>query len=326
MSVVTLRWHPRVGRATRVVALASTAVVASGLCLAGTAQATPARHARAAVIAPSFSVARRSPAVAHESLAGEWRSKTNGSVYDFVKSGARSYSGLVVDGGCASVPGDIKDTAHGNGNYTGTENVFSSFDPCTVSGTATNTIQISSDGRMAQWDSAGCSDCGPQTWIRVASPYRFILPRSLKNPSAWRKALTARHHDHPAIDIAVSVGTPYFAITAGIVTHTKAAGNCGKGIVLQGTDGVQYEYCHGSKWIVASGTFVDAGQELGLTGNTGASHGAHLHFQITFPLVPKTLRCPQTLLLALYDNTKPRPDAHTVHTLPTSGCVYVKKK
>lgn len=326
MSIIEVRWAPRTGRATRIAVLVSAAVVTSGLLLASTAQATTARRSGAAVIAPTFSAARRSLAVGRESLAGEWRSKASGSVYDFVQSGAKSYSGLVVDGGCASAPGDIKDSAHGKGYYTGTENVFSSFDPCNVAGTATNTIQISSDGNTAKWDSAGCSDCGPQTWTRIASPYKFILPRSLKSPSAWRKSLTAKHHDHPAIDIAVSVGTPYFAITAGIVTHTKAAGNCGKGIVLQGTDGVQYEYCHGSKWIVASGTFVAAGQELGLTGNTGASDGAHLHFQITFPLVPKTLRCPQTLLLALYDGTKPRPDAHTVQTLPTTGCVYVKKK
>jgi hypothetical protein len=100
------------------------------------------------------------------SLAGKWLSEGNGVVYDFVQTGASTYSGYVVDGGCAGTPGDIMDSAHGDGYYSGTENVFSSFDPCTVSGTATNTIQIFSDGETAEWNSSGCSDCGSQKWTR----------------------------------------------------------------------------------------------------------------------------------------------------------------
>ena len=100
------------------------------------------------------------------SLAGEWLSKT-GTTYIFTDNGGGAFSGYVKDGGCASTPGDIQDTSQGDGAYSGHENTFSSSDPCTVAGTATNTIQISSDGKSAQWDSAGCSDCGPQSWTRV---------------------------------------------------------------------------------------------------------------------------------------------------------------
>jgi hypothetical protein len=39
-----------------------------------------------------------------------------------------------------------------------------------VAGTASNTIQISANGKTAQWHSTGCSNCGPQTWTRVAVP------------------------------------------------------------------------------------------------------------------------------------------------------------
>jgi hypothetical protein len=73
----------------------------------------------------------------------------------------------VIGAKCIDSSGDIKDTAEGKGHYTGTENTWSSLSPCTGAGTATNTIQISSDGETAQWDSAGCSNCGPQTWTRV---------------------------------------------------------------------------------------------------------------------------------------------------------------
>jgi murein DD-endopeptidase MepM/ murein hydrolase activator NlpD len=46
---------------------------------------------------------------------------------------------------------------------------------------------------------------------------------------------------------------------------------------------------------------VTGGQQLGLTGNSGNSQGAHLHFQIKTP----TLRCPQQFLLALHDGSPP---------------------
>jgi murein DD-endopeptidase MepM/ murein hydrolase activator NlpD len=135
----------------------------------------------------------------------------------------------------------------------------------------------------------------------ISAPYQFILPvNSISSPSV----LTRKHHPpHRAIDIPLPVGTPYYAITSGTVTRTNPRGECGTGIILQGDDGVQYTYCHGSRWLVSTGSHVAAGTELGLTGNTGHSEGPHLHFQIAYPVVrPRTLRCPQNLLLALYSN------------------------
>jgi hypothetical protein len=109
------------------------------------------------------------------SLAGEWISGAGDSrvYYDFDPAGGKNFNGYVVHGGCASVPGDIEDAAQGKGSYTGTENTFSSFDPCVIGGSATNTIQISANGETAQWDSAGCSDCGPQSWTRATPVWGF---------------------------------------------------------------------------------------------------------------------------------------------------------
>jgi hypothetical protein len=122
---------------------------------------------------------------ANLSLAGKWLSETNGAVYDFEQTGASTYSGYVVDGGCASAPGDIMDTAHGGGYYTGTENTFSTSSPCTVSGTATNTIQVSSDGGTAVWNSSGCSDCGAQTWTREGASSSC---QEVTDPAHWDTA------------------------------------------------------------------------------------------------------------------------------------------
>jgi murein DD-endopeptidase MepM/ murein hydrolase activator NlpD len=88
------------------------------------------------------------------------------------------------------------------------------------------------------------------------------------------------------------------------------------GVVVQATDGGRYVYCHLSRIDVAAGTTVKTASVLGLSGNTGHTTGPHLHVGISSG--DATARCPQTLLLAVYDGaTVPAPSA-----LPTSGCFY----
>ncbi|MCW2935538.1 MAG: Esterase [Actinomycetia bacterium] len=155
----------------------------------------------------------------------------------------------------------------------------------------------------------------------ISAPYQFILPdSSIHNP----RILAGQHHrPGNAIDIPVPAGTPYYAITSGTVTRTAPWGACGKGVILKGDDGVQYTYCGGSRWLVRNGTRVAAGTELGLAGNARQRRWSQLQFQIAYPATrPKTLRCPQSLLVALYDNavngkpgTVPNPQ-----DLPSTAC------
>jgi murein DD-endopeptidase MepM/ murein hydrolase activator NlpD len=66
---------------------------------------------------------------------------------------------------------------------------------------------------------------------------------------------------------------------------------------------------------VAGSTTVSTGQLLGYSGNTGNSTSPHLHVELKYGGVN---RCPQRLLLAIYDGmVVPHPS-----TLPTSGCTY----
>ena len=87
--------------------------------------------------------------------------------------------------------------------------------------------------------------------------------------------------------------------------------------MIEATDGGRrYVYCHLSRVDVAAGTTVPTGSVLGLSGNTGHSTGPHLHVGVSSP--DGTARCPQGLLLAVYDNSAvPAPSA-----LATSGCFY----
>jgi len=131
-----------------------------------------------------------------DTLAGEWISNIGGTpvYYDFDPAGKKSFNGYVVGHQCVDVPGDIRDVAHGEGYYTGTENTFSSFSPCVIAGPATNTVQVSSDGKTAQWDSAGCSDCGPQTWTRAAPIWGFDTSQPANTKFLASKAITKLGH------------------------------------------------------------------------------------------------------------------------------------
>jgi murein DD-endopeptidase MepM/ murein hydrolase activator NlpD len=126
---------------------------------------------------------------------------------------------------------------------------------------------------------------------------------------------TQPHHDFPAIDIPVPIGTPVYAVTNGVVVGTPTDGDCGVGVVLNGDDGAQYTYCHGGPGTqaVAIGDRIAAGQHLMDSASTGNSTGPHLHFSVE---ADGAYRCPQTFLVAIVDG---RPLAPQV--LPTTGCI-----
>lgn len=119
------------------------------------------------------------------------------------------------------------------------------------------------------------------------------------------------HHDYPAIDLPVPTGTDAYAITAGDAVVFTDSG-CGNGVELTGEDGALYTYCHFDSHAVESGP-VAPGDLLGATGDTGNSTGPHLHLQIK---TDGTLRCPQNMLLAIFDGEAPPAPTD----LPTSGC------
>jgi murein DD-endopeptidase MepM/ murein hydrolase activator NlpD len=119
------------------------------------------------------------------------------------------------------------------------------------------------------------------------------------------RELRDRHHDYPALDLAVRPGTKVLAVTPGRVKDTTGRGACGKGVILRGKDGFTYTYCHGNKRFVGPGKWVDAGDPIMASGNTGNSTGPHLHLQISRP--NGKLVCPQHLLPAWMKGVRKSP-------------------
>lgn len=103
-----------------------------------------------------------------------------------------------------------------------------------------------------------------------------------ENPQVYRKfGLPA----HEGVDMALPTSTPLVAVHAGIVSKAdnNPAGAYGKEVrLVWEAEGEQWEtiQAHCSQVIVQEGQSVQAGDLLALSGNTGHSTGAHLHFSL----------------------------------------------
>jgi murein DD-endopeptidase MepM/ murein hydrolase activator NlpD len=134
------------------------------------------------------------------------------------------------------------------------------------------------------------------------------------------------HHDYPAWDMAVPVGTPVFAMAEGTVVladgsqpiYRPGLSRCGNIVAIEGVDQVRYTYCHLASVDVANGDSVLSGQQIGTTGGqpghpgAGNTTGPHLHLGMKGQ---GRRLCPQGLLLSILGGNPVNP-----LTLPTTGC------
>lgn len=97
---------------------------------------------------------------------------------------------------------------------------------------------------------------------------------------------------HPGVDIAVPIGSPVRASGGGSVLQTGEDPEYGVFVVLEHPESLQSKYGHLSRTTVTAGQLVQAGQVIGLSGNTGRSSAPHLHFEIRregTPIDPRTM-------------------------------------
>ncbi len=86
---------------------------------------------------------------------------------------------------------------------------------------------------------------------------------------------------HAGIDFNGDLGDPVYAATDGKVTYaTYNDAGYGNLVMIMRKDGTQTRYAHLSKIKVKQGQRVQAGDLIGKIGNTGASSGPHLHFEV----------------------------------------------
>lgn len=125
--------------------------------------------------------------------------------------------------------------------------------------------------------------------------------RGASNSSSYPWKVTSGYHDgrtlsngdssaHNGIDFGIPVGTPIGSPVNGTVvsaqvdsrnTYPNGSKSGGTWIYILGDDGITYGFGHLSSiaaGLTKKGAKVSAGQQIALSGNTGYSTGAHLHF------------------------------------------------
>jgi len=85
---------------------------------------------------------------------------------------------------------------------------------------------------------------------------------------------------HSGIDIGTPMGTKLYAPLSGVVVQAGWYGNYGNAVVIQRDDGAVLILGHLSAVSVAPGQRVNAGDMVGLSGNSGYSTGPHLHVEM----------------------------------------------
>ncbi|MFJ4173087.1 M23 family metallopeptidase [Microbacterium sp. NPDC089696] len=125
-------------------------------------------------------------------------------------------------------------------------------------------------------NSGGGGTPGTGGWVRPHGGHRSAgygpRPKPCAACSGW----------HYGVDLANGCGAAIYAAQSGTVDYAGPKGNYGNYIRIQHGGGVASGYAHirNGGFAVRSGQWVNSGQVIAYAGNTGASVGCHLHFEV----------------------------------------------
>ncbi len=85
---------------------------------------------------------------------------------------------------------------------------------------------------------------------------------------------------HPGIDFTAPQGTPIYATGDGVITTAGGGTGTGNHVIINHGYGYETKYLHLVRIKVRGGQQVKRGEVIGWVGNTGASTGPHLHYEV----------------------------------------------
>ena len=148
---------------------------------------------------------------------------------------------------------------------------------------------------------AGCASAPPVLAPPVAEksvtqhqrgPVTFVhpLPGARISASFARYIIKSRNRQHHGVDFAAPSGTPVFAASSGVVLsadNSSLSEAFGNAVLIEHGDQLTSLSAHLSRLDVQLGQWVEAGQQIGLVGQTGRATGPHLHFELWRGSVPQ---------------------------------------
>lgn len=113
---------------------------------------------------------------------------------------------------------------------------------------------------------------------------KFVMPFDGRITShyGWR-----RGRNHNGTDIDLVTGDTVRSAWSGKIRYAKYnTSGFGNLVIIRHENGLETFYAHLSRLIAVPNQVVEAGDVIGLGGNTGHSTGSHLHFEVRFYDVP----------------------------------------
>lgn len=86
---------------------------------------------------------------------------------------------------------------------------------------------------------------------------------------------------HRGIDLCAPAGTPVLAVDGGVVIEAGSHWSWGNYVLIDHGNGYTTRYAHCTAIMVAPGSAVSSGQQIGTVGRTGVASGNHVHFELT---------------------------------------------
>lgn len=147
----------------------------------------------------------------------------------------------------------------------------------------------------SDWEESGRSRAKEAGWIKekiealtsmadFGGQFAWPLPAAytrITSPFGNRTAPTAgASTNHKGIDIGAPEGTPVYASASGRVVTVAYSLARGYYVTIAHSEGFKTLYQHLNQQLVKVGDYVETGQQIAVSGNTGITAGPHLHFEI----------------------------------------------
>jgi hypothetical protein len=139
-------------------------------------------------------------------------------------------------------------------------------------------VQVAAAPQAA--DAAPETATQPQTLV-AADPAAGVFPIRGKHEYGTGTNRFGGGRGHEGQDVFAACGTKLVAALSGTVKMAKWQDRAGNYVVIEAADGTAQAYMHLQQpAIVAKGEEVQAGEPIGLVGDTGRAEGCHLHFEL----------------------------------------------
>lgn len=118
--------------------------------------------------------------------------------------------------------------------------------------------------------------------MKLSQPWSAKYTINARSPYGWRRhPITGKRTFHHGVDVAMPVGTPLTAPADGVVVKKGNGASGGITLIVKHADDVFTVYYHLSKPShLLVGSRFEQGEVIAHSGNTGASTGPHLHWEV----------------------------------------------